>query len=64
MEYFLDIRQVNSIITLSNLYDFIKENNINKFEYPIIFLIAILGMFFMVSANDLILFYLGLELQS
>jgi len=27
-------------------------------------LIAILGMFFMVSSNDLILFYLGLELQS
>ena len=27
-------------------------------------LLSILGMFFMVSANDLILFYLGLELQS
>ena len=36
----------------------------DKFEYPIIILLSILGMFFMVSANDLILFYLGLELQS
>ena len=35
-----------------------------KFEYPIIVLLSILGMFFMVSSNDLILFYLGLELQS
>ena len=35
MEYFLDIRQVNSIITLSNLYDFIKENNIT---YGVIYL--------------------------
>ena len=36
----------------------------NKFEYPIIILLSILGMFIMVSSNDLILFYLGLELQS
>jgi NADH-quinone oxidoreductase subunit N len=35
-----------------------------KFEYPIIILLSILGMFFMVSSNDIILFYLGLELQS
>ena len=43
---------------------FLKEKKIQKFEYPIIILISILGMFFMVSSNDLILFYLGLELQS
>ena len=36
----------------------------NKFEYPIIILLSLLGMFVMVSSNDLILFYLGLELQS
>ena len=36
----------------------------NKFEYPIIILLSILGMFIMVSSNDLILFYMGLELQS
>ena len=36
----------------------------NKFEYPIIILLSLLGMFIMVSSNDLILFYLGLELQS
>ena len=36
----------------------------NKFEYPIIILLSILGMFIMVGSNDLILFYLGLELQS
>ena len=36
----------------------------NKFEYPIIVLLSLLGMFIMVSSNDLIVFYLGLELQS
>ena len=50
------------VLYFSQLY--IKENNIIKFEYPIVILISILGMFFMVSSNDLILFYLGLELQS
>ncbi len=43
---------------------FIIDRKITKFEYPIIVLLSILGMFFMVSSNDLILFYLGLELQS
>ena len=36
----------------------------NKFEYPIIVILSILGMFIMVGSNDLIVFYLGLELQS
>jgi len=43
---------------------YITDINNNKFEYPIIVLLSILGMFIMVSSNDLILFYLGLELQS
>ena len=34
------------------------------FEYPVLLLIATLGMLMMVSANDLISLYLGLELQS
>jgi NADH-quinone oxidoreductase subunit N len=55
---------VSSIFVLNASQMFIKDNNMDKFEYPIIILLSILGMFFMVSSNDLILFYLGLELQS
>ncbi|RPG95869.1 MAG: NADH-quinone oxidoreductase subunit NuoN [Candidatus Pelagibacter sp. TMED165] len=55
---------ISSIFVLISSELFIKENNLNKFEYPIIILISVLGMFLMVSSNDLILFYLGLELQS
>jgi len=44
--------------------NYIKETKINYFEYSIILLLSVLGMFVMISANDLILFYLGLELQS
>ncbi len=34
------------------------------FEYPILILLAVVGMMIMVSANDLISLYMGLELQS
>ncbi len=44
--------------------DYIKTNNIDKIEYPIIILSSILGMLLMISSYDLIIFYLGLELQS
>ena len=54
----------SSLFVLNSSKNFIIDNKLDKFEYPIIILISILGMFFMVSSNDLILFYLGLELQS
>ena len=44
--------------------DYVKSSNIDKVEYPIIILASILGMILMISAYDLIVFYLGLELQS
>tara|TARA_B100001123_G_scaffold348461_1_gene397907 strand:+ start:4448 stop:5860 length:1413 start_codon:yes stop_codon:yes gene_type:complete len=44
--------------------DYIKKNNIDKIEYPIIILASTIGMMLMISSYDLIIFYLGLELQS
>tara|TARA_Y100000590_G_scaffold450348_1_gene589866 strand:- start:581 stop:1993 length:1413 start_codon:yes stop_codon:yes gene_type:complete len=44
--------------------DYVKSNNIDKIEYPIITLASTLGMLLMISSYDLIVFYLGLELQS
>ncbi len=44
--------------------DYIKNTNIDKIEYPIIILASTLGMLLMISSYDLIIFYLGLELQS
>ena len=43
---------------------YIEREKIARFEYPILFLFATLGMMMMISANDLISLYLGLELQS
>ncbi len=62
--YFKVLILLSSLFVLNSSKDFIVENKIDKFEYPIIILLSILGMFFMLSSNDLILFYLGLELQS
>jgi NADH-quinone oxidoreductase subunit N len=41
-----------------------KENGIAKFEHSVLVLLATLGMMVMVSANDLMSLYIGLELQS
>ncbi len=62
--YFKILILLASLFVLNSSKKFIVENKLDKFEYPIIILLSILGMFFMVSSNDLILFYLGLELQS
>ena len=51
-------------IVLVSSKDYIKENNIDKIEYPILILTSTLGMIIMISSYDLIIFYLGLELQS
>lgn len=40
------------------------ENGVHKYEYAVLALLATLGMMVMVSANDLMSLYVGLELQS
>ena len=62
--YFKILILLSTLFVLNSSKNFIIDNKLDKFEYPIIILLSVLGMFFMVSANDLILFYLGLELQS
>jgi len=44
--------------------DYVKKTNIDKIEYPILIISSTLGMLLMISSYDLIVFYLGLELQS
>ena len=43
---------------------YLKIFKIFKIEYPILILSSVLGMMLMISSNDLIVFYMGLELQS
>ncbi len=43
---------------------FLVREKLQRFEYSILILLAVLGMSIMVSATDLIAMYLGIELQS
>jgi NADH-quinone oxidoreductase subunit N len=43
---------------------YMLRHNLGRFEYPILIVFSVVGMMFMVSANDLMILYLGLELQS
>ena len=51
-----------SILLISK--KFLKISKIFLIEYPILILSSILGMLVMISSNDLMVFYIGLELQS
>ncbi len=55
---------IASFLVLSISYNYIKIFKISKIEYPILILSSVLGMMVMISSNDLIVFYMGLELQS
>jgi NADH-quinone oxidoreductase subunit N len=50
------------VLIISSRY--LKIFKIFKIEYPILILCSILGMMVMISSNDLMVFYVGLELQS
>jgi NADH-quinone oxidoreductase subunit N len=55
---------LGSAATLSMSGDFMRREGFARFEFPLLILLSTIGMMMMVSANDLISLYLGLELQS
>jgi NADH-quinone oxidoreductase subunit N len=55
---------VATVLTLLVTFDSFSRVRLLLFEYPVLVLLSTLGMLMMVSANDLIALYLGLELQS
>jgi NADH-quinone oxidoreductase subunit N len=44
--------------------EFLRREGIDRFEFGILIVLSTVGMMVMISANDLIALYLGLELQS
>ncbi|NKB51346.1 MAG: NADH-quinone oxidoreductase subunit NuoN [Rhizobiaceae bacterium] len=55
---------IGSGVAIAMSVGFARLENFDRFEYPILVVLATLGMLLMVSANDLISLYLGLELQA
>src|SRR3546814_18753309 len=55
---------LGSILALIMSGGFIRREGMARFEYPLLIVFATVGMLLMISANDLIALYLGLELQN
>jgi len=55
---------VSSAAVLVISQDYMARRDLLRFEYPILIALAVVGMMVMVSANDLMTLYMGLELQS
>lgn len=55
---------LGSSLSIVMAISFNRRESMAHFEYPVLILFSTLGMFMMISANDLISLYVGLELQS
>ncbi len=55
---------IGSVAAIIMSTGYAREQGFARFEYPLLIVIATLGMMMMISADDLIALYLGLELQS
>ena len=68
IDYFSSFMKIltmcSGIFVLITSSRYLKIFKIFQIEYSILILCSILGMMVMISANDLIVFYIGLELQS
>src|SRR6202046_4568078 len=55
---------IGSLVTLVMSVEFMRKEKLAGFEFPILLLLATLGMMMLISASDFIALYLGLELMS
>lgn len=62
--FFKIVILVAAALSLLMTFDDFGRIKLMLFEYPVLMMLAALGMLMMVSANDLIALYLGLELQN
>ena len=58
----LILLSVSCLLFMSKQY--LQKNNLFKPEYPILIIFSTLGMMIMISSNNFLLLYLGLEIQS
>ncbi len=55
---------IGASLTLIMSLGYLQREKMDRFEYPVLIVFATAGMLLMVSANDLVALYMGLELQS
>ena len=62
--YFKVLVLFASALTLAISHNYMENQGIARFEYTVLIVFATLGMMIMISANNLMSLYLGLEMQS
>jgi len=55
---------IGAIASILMSVDWLQRNGLEKFEYPVLIMLSTLGMLLLISADNLIALYLGLELMS
>jgi NADH-quinone oxidoreductase subunit N len=55
---------IGAILAIPLSLDYARREGMERIELPVVMVLATLGMLMMISANDLISLYVGLELQS
>mgnify|MGYP000889995958 CR=1 FL=1 len=62
--YFKVLILIASALSILIAQDYLEVHRVARFEFPVLVVLATVGMMLMVSANDLMALYLGLEMQS
>lgn len=63
--FFMKLLVLGGLIACVSLsVQYLYQDHVVRFEYPILVLFAGIGMLIMISANDMLSLYMGLELQS
>ena len=62
--FFKGMILILSAVILHLSDDYLKKNNLQIFEFPILVNFAVVGMMIIVSSNDLMALYIGIEMQS
>tara|TARA_R110000751_G_scaffold146094_7_gene249882 strand:+ start:113755 stop:115206 length:1452 start_codon:yes stop_codon:yes gene_type:complete len=63
-KYMKVLTLIGSITAMVMAVGHAQEEQTDRFEFPVLIVLATLGMMLMISATDLIALYLGIELQS
>ena len=62
--FFKSIIFASAAIVLGLSVDYLKKLKLLNYEYPVLMIFSIVGMSVMVSATDMLVLYMGIELQS
>jgi len=55
---------IGALVSMVLSLEFLRHNRYGGFEFPVLMVLATIGMMMLISANDFIALYLGLELMS